>query len=249
MLKRFMAMLFVVLLTSLLCFVVIPYAHASSPIRVYVDPPQIVNQSLVPNTTFNVSVKVENVSLSDNLVGIQFNLTWDQNLLQGVSMQEVVFHETVPPSDYGNIWALTNIVANNSVAYAYTYLNTDDAITAGYAPISGNHTIANITLKVKGTGKCILHFAVSKLGNPSGSPIGHDTIDGFFSNLPPPPPALFYVDPSVISNVSLIPPNNFTVDVSIMNTSGVYGLEFHSASTPAYYQQIQSRVEVSFLFP
>ncbi|MGD0495784.1 MAG: cohesin domain-containing protein [Candidatus Bathyarchaeia archaeon] len=226
MLKRLMTILFIVLVTSLLCFVVIPYAHASSPIRVYVDPPQVVNQALVPNTTFNVSVKVDNVSLSNNLVGIQFNLTWDQNLLQGVSMQEVVFHETVPPSDYGNIWALTSTVANNSVVYAYTYHDLDAAMAAGYAPISGNHTIANITLKVKGTGKCSLHFAISKLGDPVGSPIGHDTFDGFFSNLPPPPPALFYVAPSAISNVSLIPPDNFTVDVSIVNASGVYGLEF-----------------------
>lgn len=226
MLKRLMTILFIVLLTSLLCFIVIPYAHASSPIRLYVDPPQVVNQALVPNTTFNVSVKVDNVLLSDNLVGIQFNLTWDQNLLQGVSMQEVVFHETVPPSEYSNIWPLTSTVANNSVAYAYTYHDLTAAIAAGYAPISGNHTIANITLKVKGTGKCSLHFAASKLGDPDGSPIGHDTNDGFFSNLPPPPPALFYVAPSAISNVSLIQPDNFTVDVSIINASGVYGLEF-----------------------
>lgn len=226
MLKKFMAILFVVLLTSLLCFVVIPYAHASSPITMYVDPSQVVSQALVPNTTFNVSVKVDNVASSANLVGIQFNLTWDPNLLQGISMQEVVFHQTVPPSDYSNIWPLTNTVANASVAYAYTYQDASAAISAGYAPISGNYTIANITLKVKGTGQCILHFAVSKLGALNGTALSHNTTDGFFSNLPPPPPALFYVDPSAISNVSLIPPDNFTVNVSIINASGVYGLEF-----------------------
>jgi len=226
MLKRFMAIVFVVLLTSLLCFVVIPYAHASSPITLYVSPSQVVNQALVPGTTFNVSINIENVPLSASLVGIQFNLTWDPTLLQGISMQEVVFHETVPSSDYSNIWTLTNIVANNSVAYAYTYVSITDAIAGGYAPISGNYTVANIALKVIGTGECMLHLAVSKLGDSSGSPIAHNTTDGFFSNLPPPPPALIYVDPSAISNVSLVPPDNFTVDVSIINASRVYGLEF-----------------------
>ena len=227
MLKKFMAILFVVLLTSVLCFVVIPYAHASSPITLYVSPSQVINQALVPGTTFNVSVNIENVLLSANLVGIQFNITWDPTLLQGISMQDVIFHQVTPPSDYSNIWALTNTVANGSVAYAYTYQNIANALSDGYAPIpSGNYTVANITLKVKGTGKCILHFAVSKLGDAGGGSISHDTTDGFFNNVPPPPPALFYVDPSAISNVSLIPPDNFTVNVSIMNASGAYGLQF-----------------------
>ena len=67
---------------------------------------------------------------------------------------------------------------------------------------------------------------MSKLGDPTGNPLAHDTFDGFFNNAPPTPPALLHVDPASISNVSMTPGSDFNVNVDITNASGVYGLEF-----------------------
>ncbi len=233
MLKRLMVMCFAVLLGSLGCIVVTPHVRASDPAAiVYVDPHMVVNQALIPNTTFNVSVKVDNIPADPGLAGVQFELTWDPNLLNCTGIQEILFHSVTPPDSWDNIWSI-KLKYNNTggyADYAMTWQDVSVAIADGYAPISGNQTVANLTFKVKAVGKCALHFDPSNtiLGDthvPS-QPIPQELVDGFFSNAPPPPPALLHVDPPKISNVSLTPGNDFTVNVSITKASGVYGLQF-----------------------
>lgn len=217
------------LLASFICMVALPVGKAAVPVKLYVDPPNVEDLALVPNTTFNVSVKVDNIPANPGLAGVQFNLTWDPSLLSGVSMQDIIFHEVTPASELDNIWKLSHTVANGSALYAYTFLDINRATDGGYCPINGSYTVANITLKVIGTGKCPLHFAVSKLADPNSIAIVHDTADGFFSNLPPPAapkPALLYVSPANIVNASLTHSNNFTININIINASGMSGLEF-----------------------
>jgi hypothetical protein len=202
----------------------------STPVELYVEPSSVENVALVPKTTFNVSVELDNIPTSPGLAGLQFNLTWDPTVLKGVSMQEIMFHQVTPESDWSNIWQLSNTVTNGSASYAYTFMSLSEATSDGSCPISGNYTVANITLEVVGTGQCALHFVMSKLADPTASPISHDTVDGFFSNLPPPPapkPALLYVSPGSISNASLTQSSNFTMDINIINASGMSGLEFN----------------------
>jgi hypothetical protein len=108
-------------------------------------------------------------------------------------------------------------------------MSTPQAIANGYAPISGNHTIANLVFKVTGPGKCALHFVEVKLGDPNANPIDADVVDGSFNNQgapPPPKPALIYVDPGKIVNSSLGSGNTSTLNVNVINASGVGGLEF-----------------------
>jgi len=203
--------------------------NAVDPCKLYIDPPAIINQALVPTTTFNVSVKVDNIPASPGLAGLEFNVTWDPSLLNGVALQDIMFHEVTPPDQWSNIWQIKKVVANNSVSYAFTFQDIDAATSGGYAPINGSHIVANITLKVVGIGECALHFYVSKLGDPSAGSIAHDTIDGFFNNIPPPPApgnAPLSVDPTKISNPSLTTGTNFTVNINIANASNLAGLEF-----------------------
>jgi hypothetical protein len=230
---RLIAIFLTILLTSFICMVALPLGKAASGPVLYVYPSDIENVAMVPGTTFNVSVNVDNIPASPGLAGVEFNLTWDPTVLKGVSMQEILFHEVTAESDWGLIWTLSSSVTNGSVHYAYTWTSISTATADGYCPISGSYTVANITLKVVGTGECPLHFVVSKLGDPSSTPITHNTVDGFFSNVaaPPPPPAptpaLLYVSPASVSNTSLTEGNNFTVGVNIINASGMSGLEFN----------------------
>lgn len=235
MMRKLTTTCLVVLLASFTSILVTPHAWATAAPIVYVDPPMIVNQTLVPNTTFNVSVKVDNIpadptNTSIGLAGVEFKLTWDPTLLNCTDMQEILFHSVTPEASWSNIWAIGGGIKINNTAgyasYAYTWQDIALAISDGYAPISGNHTVANLTFKVKAVGKCALHFAVSKLGDPDANPISHGHTDGFFDNAPSPPPAFLYVDPPKISNTSLTPGNDFTVNISIVNASGIYGLEF-----------------------
>jgi hypothetical protein len=231
MITRLFAIFIAILLVSFICTVALPVGKAQSdPVELYVEPPNVENVALVPGTTFNVSVNVDNIPASPGLAGVQFNLTWDPTLLKGVSMQEIMFHQVTPESDWSNIWTLSNTVANGSVSYAYTWISLTEATSDGSCPISGNYTVANITLEVIGTGECPLHFVVSKLADPDANAISHNTVDGSFSNLAPPPaptPALLYVSPASIVNSSLSQSNNFTINVNIINASGMSGLEFN----------------------
>ena len=228
MLKRFVVIFLCVLLGSVGITVVMPHARASAPpVKIYVDPSQIINQALVPTTTFNVSVKVDNIPDSTSgAVGVQFVLTWNSSVLNGVSMEEVFFHSTTPESELSNLNRVSQKVTASNVSYAYTYYDVQEAVSGGYAPVSGNHTIANITLRVVGVGKCSLQLSNTVLGDQASNDIPHENDDGFFSNAPLPPPALLYVDPPKISDLSLTPGSDFAVNVSIINASGIYGLEF-----------------------
>jgi hypothetical protein len=226
MLKKLSLLSLAILLLPIAFTVTSLHVNAVDPCTLYIDPPAVINQALVPTTTFNISVKVDNIPASPGLAGLEFNVTWDPSLLNGVALQDIIFHEVTPPDEWSNIWQIKKVVANNSVSYAFTFQDIDAATAGGYAPISGSYTVANITLRVVGTGKCPLQFYVSKLGDPLANSITHDTVDGFFSNAPPIPPALLYVEPAKISNVGLTPGSDFSVNVNVINASGVYGLEF-----------------------
>jgi len=214
------------LLVSYVYLAVSPRSFAANSVVLYLDPAKIDNVSYTLGTTFNVSVKVDNVPADPGLVGIEFKVTWDPAILKGTALKEIVFNEVTPPDQVDNIWKLKSVVANDSVNYAYTWQDVTAAIGAGYAPISGNHTVAIITLKVVGTGKTSLNFAVDNLGDPGGNPIAHDVFGATFSNMAGPKPALLFVDPSEISNGSLGIGSSFTINVDIVNASDVGGLEF-----------------------
>jgi hypothetical protein len=219
---------------------------ASETVRVYVDPPQIIDGTLAPGTLFSVSVKIANVPADPGLVGAQFNLTYNPTLLNGQVLEEVMFHNVTPPSEWDNIWQLQNTINNTAgfVAYAYTWQDAARAQEGGYYPISGNHTIANIVFKVTGTGECALSFDLVNLGDSSDptQPIPHDSVDGYFNNIPPPMPELtVHVDPPITENSSLKIGSVFNVSVKMdsnMPHRGVVGLQFNLTWDPAILEAV-----------
>jgi len=228
--KRLVVISLTVLLVSYICMVALPVGLAADPPTVaYVDPPKVENEALTPDSTFNVTVKVADIPTDPGLAGIEFKLSWNSSVLNAVSMQDILFHEVTPEEELDNLWRIKFTVANDSVTYAYTFQDMDRAKTGGYMPITGNHTVAEIKLKVKAVGKTTLHFDNMKLGDPEANTLPRDVADGFFSNLAPPPPpkaATLYVDPEKTVNASLTSGSNFTVNVNIANASGLAGLEF-----------------------
>jgi hypothetical protein len=198
----------------------IPASKAVEPVRVYIDPPSIVN----PPVFFNVSVKLENVL---NLAGVQLQLQWDPTVLRAVNITEVMFHEVTPQSDWDNIqriWlSFDNVVG--LAKYAYLYFDSSKALESGYLPISGNYTLAIIEFQVTGVGNCTLDLNNCKLGDINAFLIDHENDNGFFSNsvlpLPQPPSpmesadVLVYLDPHRVRNESLRPPTTFSVAVNL----------------------------------
>lgn len=141
-------------------------------------------------------------------------------------MTEILYHQTVPVSNWDNIWQLWNEIDNTVglAKYAYTYLDGFGAVQAGYAPVSGNYTVFVLTFQVKSVGNCTLHID-TELATDDGNPIVHEAIDGFFSNTVPPPPlppppspetqAFFHLCPRAVKNESLTVNSTFSVEIEL----------------------------------
>jgi hypothetical protein len=237
--------LFFVLISSSF-MMLLPASKAVEPVRVYVDPPSVVD----PPVFFNVSVKLDNV---ENLYGVQFILAWDPLLLRAIKMTEIMYHETMPESEWENIWRIRNELDNfvGFAEYCYMYVDGGRALEGGYSPISGNHTIATILFQVIGIGNCSLHFTLVNLGDLDTNSIQHENVDGFFSNslpLTPIPPSpiddaqvLVYVYPRRVRDESIAVNDTFEIAVKcdrVSNDSGLYSIQFSLKWDPKTLQCI-----------
>jgi parallel beta-helix repeat protein len=102
--------------------------------------------------TFNITVYLDNVPKYPGIVGLQFNITWDPAVLNGIGMDDVVFHSVTPTDQQDNIWQVKNQVTASFAAYCYLWFGLGNAIVTGCGPIWGNHSVATIMLKAVGEG-------------------------------------------------------------------------------------------------
>lgn len=120
-------------------------------------------------TVFSVNVIIENIPADPGMAGVEFKVSWDPTVLNVLNMTEVMFHNVTPPSEWSNIWAVENEI-NNTVGfvfYAYTWQDGNQARNGGYSPISGNYTLATITLEAMEVGSTTLNFSTVIVGDPS----------------------------------------------------------------------------------
>lgn len=128
---------------------------------------------------FFVNVSFDNIpNMTPNgVVGCEFMLTWNSSVLRGVSMQDIAFH-TAAQNDSSNIWGIENEVSNGSAGYAYTWQDSDRALSQGYAPFNGNGTWASITFVSVGSGETDLHLSSILLGSIFSQEIVGVGVDG-----------------------------------------------------------------------
>jgi Cohesin domain len=157
-------------------------APPTSVLTVYVDPSEFEDNSLDIGSVFDISVKMDSNVYSPGLVGVQFNLTWDPTILEAVNVTEIMFHEVTPESESGNIWQIMQKINNTGgyLVYAYAFMDIKTAVAHDYAPITGNHTMASITFRIKNTGSSGLNLTACKAGDASGNPLICETVDGVF---------------------------------------------------------------------
>jgi hypothetical protein len=120
---------------------------------------------------FNVSVLIENVPPDNGMAGVQFTVNWDETVLKGIDLNEVLFHSAAAPEEQDNIWSLRNFVNDSSAESACLWLSAQRTLEAGYTPFSGNRTLAILVLKALKTGATTIHFSVVKIGNSDAQPL------------------------------------------------------------------------------
>jgi len=170
-------------------------APAPDQPTIFVEPASLVYDltELHVNDTIQINVTVSNMT---GLCGLEFKLEWNSTILKAVDMEEYMFHHVTPESEWGNIWKLKHVVADDYVWYAYTWMDMSAALAGGYAPIDintttyppeGKLTAAIITLQVvreptkaEGYIDTTLTFTIHKAGDVDANPIDHVVEDGYF---------------------------------------------------------------------
>lgn len=183
-----------------------------SPV-LYVDPVEVEYWTLAYGETFEVSIKIEEVT---NLAGYEFKLYWDTSLLDLVSV------EITPPWPEGNCFLAKNYTDESAGLY---WLGVGSYMIG---PFSGSTTLAKLTFKIMfdpvypENATCMLDLADTKLSAPAGEKIYHIAYDGKY--------AIYSTKPKI----EVKPPEYaahkigeiFTVDICVSDIVNLYNYTF-----------------------
>jgi len=138
--------------------------------KIRVDPPEIIDPTMLPPATFQINITIEDV---ENLYGYMFNLTYNADILTCLMVKiNVVLNQTsfntkvLIDDEYGFVWVKV------------TYKSPSIPITT-YEPVA----IVTITFQVDAMGASPLHFESTNLTDFGGQPISHEVYDGLFMTL------------------------------------------------------------------
>ncbi len=141
--------------------------------EVCVDPPSIIDPSLIRGDTFNVSI---NITMAVEVYAWRFNMSWDPTLLNVTESKEGTFLNQEGAYN-------TSFVTKISQEEGYLYANCTLLGEAPEASASGNGTLIIVTLMVETKGATVLHISEATLMNYEGAEISALTKDGYFSNI------------------------------------------------------------------
>jgi hypothetical protein len=141
-----------------------------TPPTLAVEPPMIINSSLLPPLTFEISITIFNVT---DLYGYEFSLSYDPNILCCISL---TIHDPLNETHY-----LPEFAVNNTAGLVWvkvTYYSPAVPITT-----NATETLVTLIFRVKGIGATPLDLHNTSLTDVYERPIIHEAEDGFFANI------------------------------------------------------------------
>lgn len=178
-------------------------------ITMRVIPPSILNPSLIPCTTFNVSVAIEDALY---VHGFSLKLGYNASVIECTAVEEgellMGFGATT----------MTYLIRNEE---EYTFVSIN--LTDPEAMAEGDGILAKFTFHVLATGNTVLHLYETEIRDADGIPLSHQTSDGYFDNVLMP---TLFVDPPIIVDPTLTPGDEVEVDIKVANVSDLYDFEF-----------------------
>ena len=138
--------------------------------RLYVDPPEIIDPTLTPGSSFHIDIKMENVV---EFYSYEFGLAYDTHVI--TCLGAVIS----PPDNDTNF--VTQIVMNDTIGNVW--VNVTYHPPAEPKSISAPATIVTIYFQVQNYGSTVLDLHDTKIVDESGEEISHEVEDGFFATL------------------------------------------------------------------
>jgi hypothetical protein len=134
--------------------------------RIYVDPPEIIDPTLKPCQTFQVNITIDNIV---NMAVCEFNLTYDTNIISWFGINLYKVQGQVPTA---------SLNVDDATGYLWIKLIYKVPVTtATFVPL------VKIEFHIQALGATPLDLHDTKILDPDGKEIPHDTIDGFFVTL------------------------------------------------------------------
>jgi hypothetical protein len=138
--------------------------------RIYVDPPEIIDPTLVPPKTISINITIDDI---ENLYFYEFNLSFNPSVLICLS--------AIPLDAMGETNYIPEITINNPKGFVWvrvTYYSPANPITT-YDPLA----LTNIVFRIKAIGQSTLDLHDTLLKDFTDSPIPHDVYDGLIMTL------------------------------------------------------------------
>ena len=223
------------LLISTLTFNINTAFSQETPV-IYVDPSTITG--LVPSQTFTIEVKVANIT---DFYGIDIQFKWDPTILEYTDHTAKIPVETYPDGILHQPGITIMDTADPTAGtYALAYACMDPA-----PAFDGTGIAFEMTFTVIDTGQCLLEIYGSQLSDKGGNPILHDVQNGYFSNYVP-TEAKISVSPQSIIDPSLVPCNNFTININLENFVDLRSFEFWLGYDTLVLDTVEVNVDPAF---
>jgi hypothetical protein len=134
--------------------------------RIFVDPPEIIDPTMVPSSTFAINITIDDVV---NMQVCTFNLTYDTNVLSWAGIKLIRVSGQLPKA---------NVECNDDAGYIWAKLTYT-------SPVSTVEPLAlfEIIFHVENLGSSILDLHDTEILDSGSDPVDHDVYDGFFMSL------------------------------------------------------------------
>ena len=199
--------LIILFFLSIVTSYMMPVSSAQTP-KVYVDPPNIVDPTLTPPKTFKANVTVANIT---DLFGFEFKLGYDTTILDLV---KVVIHPFLKSPTF-----MPSNQTNEDEGWYWLGVSS----LAPPPGVDGSGPLVTLTFEVTGIGSCALNLYDFEFVDSNANVIPLSVEDGYFNNLLP---VKLYVHPPKIINPDLVPCENFTININVLDVTNLYSWEF-----------------------
>jgi len=214
---------------------------------IVVDPAIVRDPTMTYGASFIISIKICNVTKENTpagLQGVEVHLAWNNSLIQPVSFANKIGQSggVLNPSilygiNPGFYDANNNLISgppyDDAVCYKVAAASTGD-------PWWSDGTVAVLEFKVVGVGKSALKFVFTDLIDADVTKVNHHVKDGCFDNRPAIPTAEVCIVPERITDPSLAPSKNFTVDVYIKNVEYLAAIHFNLSFNSSVLEIIET---------
>ena len=194
------------------------------PANLYIDPPKVIDPTLLAGSYLNLSLKTANAT---SITTWAMSIFYDNNILNienGSSIMRGEFLDTYNGT-------LTGVIQQN-------YNLTHGMVQLGgvfSSSASGNGTIVTIAFQVLALGESAITISDVTLEDSSGLPLPFTTANGYFNNILL---AKLSIDPDLVTGPAYVPGTTFTINVTLSGFENLKTCIFNLTYNPSVIQEI-----------